>query len=119
MHTRPRTDVENIIGLADGFFVMLDNDYRIALIAQVLERGQKPVIVALVQPDRGLIEHIKHARQPRADLAGQPDALAFAARQRARIACQRQVVETHIVQETKSFADFLEDGARDLVFLRA
>ena len=81
--------------------------------------GEQPVVVALVQTDRGLIEHIKHARQPRANLAGQPNALAFATRQRTRIACQRQVVETHIVQETKPFADFLEDGARDLVFLRA
>jgi hypothetical protein len=54
---------------------MLDHQHGIALIAQVLQRGQQPVIVALVQPDRGFVQHIEHAGQPRADLAGQPDAL--------------------------------------------
>ena len=42
---------------------------------------EQPVVVALVQPDRRLVEHIEHAGQPRADLRGEPDALALAARQ--------------------------------------
>ena len=85
MHARPRTNIKHIIGLADGLFVMLNHDHRIALIAQVLQRRQQPVIVALVQTDRRLVEHIEHPRQARADLAGQPDALAFTARQRAEL----------------------------------
>ena len=51
MHTGPRPDVENIIRFADRFFVMLDHDHRIALIAKVFQRRQQAVIVALMQPD--------------------------------------------------------------------
>jgi hypothetical protein len=86
MHARAGADVEDVIRLADRVLVMFHDQHRVALIAQVLERGQQPVIVALVQADGGFVQHIKHPRQPRSDLAGQPDALRFPARQRARVA---------------------------------
>ncbi len=62
---------------------MLDHDHRVAEIAQAFECFQQPVVVALVQADGGLVQHVEHARQARADLAGEADALAFPARQRA------------------------------------
>ena len=37
-------------------------------VAQVLQRGDQAVVVALVQADAGLVQHIHHARQARADL---------------------------------------------------
>ena len=67
-----------------------DDDDRVAKIAQALERLQKLRIVPLVQTDRRFVEH-KHARQSGADLGGEPDALAFAARKCAGGARQRQV----------------------------
>ncbi len=117
MHPCPRPDVEHVIGLADRLLVMLDDDDGVALVAQVLERLQQPVVVALVQADRRLVEHVEHAGQARADLGGEPDALALAARQRAGRAAERQVVQPDIHKETKAFADFLEDRAGDLVLL--
>jgi hypothetical protein len=65
-----------------------------------------------VQADGGLVEHVEHAGQAGADLRGEPDALAFAARQRAGIARQREVVEADIVEELQPLADFLEDARR-------
>ena len=35
----------------------------------------QPVVVALVQADAGFVEHVHDARQARADLGGEPDAL--------------------------------------------
>jgi hypothetical protein len=96
---------------------MLDDDDGVAEIAQMLQRFEQPVIVALVQADGRLVEHVEHAGQARADLRGEPDALAFAARQRAGIARQRQVVEADIVEEAQPLADFLEDAVGDLVLL--
>ena len=61
-------DVEHVVGGADGVLVVLHHDHGIAEIAQPLERFQQPRIVALVQPDRRLVEHVEHAREPRADL---------------------------------------------------
>lgn len=119
MRPRAGADVENVIGLPHGLLVMLDHDHRIALVAQVLQSRQQPVIIALVQPDGRLVEHIEHPGQPRSDLARQPDALALASRQGPGIAAEREVFETHIVEKAEPFADLLEDSAGDLVLLHA
>ena len=92
--------------------------HRVAEVAQPLQRLQQPRVVALVQPDRRLVEHIEHAGQPRADLRGQPDALALAARQRARGARQGQVVEPDIVEEAQPLVDLLQDAGGDLLLAR-
>src|SRR5690606_14520313 len=75
------------------------------------------VVVALVQADRGLVEDVQHAGEARADLRGEADALALAARQAAGIARERQVAEADIAQKAKAVIDLLEDAPRDLVVL--
>ena len=76
MDARAGAEIDHVIGGADRVLVMLDHDHRIAEIAQALQRFEQPVVVALVEADAGLVEHVEHARQPAADLAGEADALA-------------------------------------------
>ena len=102
MHARARADVDDIIGGPDRVLVVLDHDHRVAEVAQAPQRVEQARVVALVQADRRLVEHIEHARQPRADLRSEPDALALAARQRARRARQRQIVEPDVAQEGRA-----------------
>ena len=118
MHAGAGADIEHMIGEPDGVLVMLDHDHGVAEVAQPLQRFQQPRIVALVQADRGLVQHIEHAGQPRADLRGQPDALAFAAGQGAGGARQRQVIQADVEQERQPLADFLQHARGDLVLLR-
>ena len=99
-------DIDDIVGLADGILVMLDDDHRVAEIAQMDQRFEQPGIVALVQADRGLVQHIEHAGEARADLRGEPDALAFAARQRARGARQVEIIEPDIDEELAAARGF-------------
>ena len=84
---------------ADRFLVVFDHQHGVAEVAQVLERAQQSLVVALVQADRRLVEDVHDAGQARAHLAGEPDALRFAAGQRLGAAIQRQVVEAHVDQE--------------------
>ena len=119
MHAGAGADVDHMIGEPDGVLVVLDHDHGVAEVAQPLQRLQEPRIVALVQADRGLVQHIEHAGQPGADLRGEADALAFAARQRARGARQREVIQADIEQERQPLADLLQHPAGDLVLLRA
>ena len=114
MDAGARADIDDVVGGQDGVLVVLDDDHGVAEVAQAPQRFEQPRVVALVQADRGLVEHVEHAGQARADLAGEPDALALAARQRAGIARQRQVVEADIVEEAQPLADFLEDALADL-----
>ena len=118
MHAGAGADVDHVVGGADRVLVMLDHDHGVAEVAQALERFQEPRIVALVQADRRLVQHIEHAGQPRADLRGEPDALALAAGQRAGGAGQREVVEADIDQELQPLADFLQHAHGDFVLLR-
>ncbi len=106
-----------MVGMQDGVFVMLDHEHRIAEVAQVLQRVEQPRVVALMQADGRLVQHVKHARQPRADLRGEPDALAFAAGERAGIAAEREIIEADIVQEAQALADLLQNARGDLVLL--
>ena len=112
-------DVDHVVGGEDRVLVVLDHDHRVADVAQVLERLQQAGVVALVQADGGLVQHVEHAGQARADLRGEPDALALAARQRAGRARQREIVEPDVDQELQPLADLLQDAGGDLVLLLA
>ena len=110
---RARPEVHDEIGGADRLLVVLDDEHRVAEVAQALERVEEAAIVALVQPDRRLVQDIEHADQARSDLGGQADALPLAARQRGRGTIERQVVEADLGEKAQALADLLQHAARD------
>ena len=119
VHARAGAEIDDPVGVADRVLVVLDHDHGVAEIAQALEGFEQPVVVALVQADARLVEHVEHARQPAADLAGEADALALAAAQGAAGAVEVEVIEPDIVEEAQPLVDLLEDRLGDLALLRA
>ena len=77
-------EIDHVIGALDGLRIVFHHQHRVSQVAQVLQRVQQPVIVARMQSDGGLIQHVQHAAKFRADLRRQPDALRLAAGQRGR-----------------------------------
>ena len=114
VHAGAGADVDDVVGEADRVLVVLDDDHRVAEVAQARERAEQTFVVALVQADGRLVEHVHHADQARADLRGQADALRFAAGQRIGLAFQREVVEADVDEEAQAVADLLDDLDRDL-----
>ncbi len=110
---RERADVDDVVGLEDRGLVVLDHDERVAEVAQAHERVDQALVVALVQPDRRLVEDVEHADESGADLRGEPDALRLAAREGARRPRQRQVVEPHVDEEPQPLADLLQQPLGD------
>src|SRR5450631_758564 len=108
-----RTDVDDVVGGADGVLVVLHHDERVADVAQPLEGADELVVVALVEPDRWLVEDVEHAHEAAADLRGQADALRLAAAERGRAAIEGEVVEADVMQEAEPLADLLEDLPSD------
>ena len=108
VHARARTDVHQIIRFADRVFVVLDDDDRIAEIAQILERLDELRVVALVQADRRLVQYIERAHQARADLRREPDALGLAAGERPRFAVERQIFQADVHHEFQSAFNLAE-----------
>ena len=101
MNAGARADVHDIIRGAHRFLVVLDDDQRVAEIAQTLQRIEQLCVVALVQTDARFVENIQHADQPAADLRRKADALALAARKRRRAARKRQVAEADVDQKSE------------------
>ena len=107
-----------MVGGADRVLVMLDHDDGVTQIAQALQRFEQAIVVALVQPDARFVEDVEHAAEPAADLAGEADALALPAAERAGRAIEVEVIEPDIVEEAQPLADLLQDGGGDLRLLR-
>ena len=80
MHARTRTEVDDMVGSEYCFFVVLDDDDRVADVSQMRKRAEQSLVVALVQADRGLIEDVHDADKAGANLASQSNALRFATR---------------------------------------
>ena len=69
---RARPEVDDVVGGAQGLLVVLDDDEGVADVAQVHERVDEPLVVALVEADGGLVEDVEHADEGGADLRGEP-----------------------------------------------
>ena len=119
MDAGARPHIDDPIGGADRLLVVLDDDDRVAEVAQPLQGREQAPVVALVQPDRRLVQHVEHPGQARADLRGQPNALALAAGQRAGSARQGQIFEPDILQKAEPLVDLLQDALGDLALARS
>ena len=112
-------EVDHVVGAANGFLIVLDHQHGIAEVAQLFERLQQAIVVAMMQADGGLVEHVQHAAQLRADLRRQANALAFAAGQRRGRTVERDVAQADGVQELQALGDLVHDASGDVLFASA
>src|SRR5260370_29186150 len=61
--TRPRPQINYIVGMANRIFIVLDDQDRVAKVAQLFEGLNEARVVALVQADGRLVEHVEYAAQ--------------------------------------------------------
>src|SRR3546814_15611277 len=94
---------------------MVDDDHRVAKVAEPFQCREQPVVVALMEADAWFVENIEHPRQAAADLAGETDALAFAAAERAAGAVEVQIIEPDIVEKAEPLVDLLQNRFGDLL----
>ena len=71
-----------------------------------------------MQADGGLVEDVEHAAEARADLRGEPDALAFAAGEGGGVAVEREIAEADGVEELQALDDFFAEAFGDEGFAR-
>src|SRR5436309_2732085 len=108
-----RTEIDHVVRDANRLLVVLDDDYGVPEVAKARERRQQLAVVALMETDRRLVEHVQHAGEVRADLRREADALSFAARQRRGAAAERQVADADVVEKTKALLDLLQNPLGD------
>ena len=88
-HAGAGPEIDDVIGAPDGVLVVLDDHQRVAMLRELGQRIEQHLVVARMQADGGLVEHVTHALQVGAELRREPDALRFAARERGRRAIER------------------------------
>ena len=76
---RTRPHIDNVVGVANGIFVMLHDDNRVTQIAQAFKRGDEALVVALMQADGRLVQNVQHAHEASTNLRGQANALSLTA----------------------------------------
>ena len=78
-----------------------------------LQRADQLVVVALVEPDRGLVEDVEDADELRADLRREAEPLGLTPRQRLCGAVELEIADADIGEERESLADLLHDPVAD------
>ncbi len=79
MLPRARAHVDEVVGGAHHLLVVLDDEDGVAEILEPLQRPDQLAVVALVQPDRRLVEDVEDADELRADLGREAEPLRLAA----------------------------------------
>ncbi len=88
---RPGPHVDDAVGREHDLRIVLDDEQRIAGIAQLREHFDDAAEVARMQADARLVEHEQRIDERRAERRRQIDALHLAARQRPRLPIEREV----------------------------
>ncbi len=94
---------------ANRVFVVLHHNHGITEIAQMDKRTQQALVIALVQADRRLIEHVHNANRARTNLARQTDTLGFTARKCLCRAGKCQVIQADVNEEFQAIANLFKN----------
>ena len=70
MLARSGAKVHNVIRHLDGFQIVFHHQYGVAQVPHLLEGLQQFLVIPLVEADAGLVQHVHHTLQFRADLGG-------------------------------------------------
>ena len=79
-----RAEVDDVVGDRDRLRLVLHDEHRVALVAQLQQQVVHPLDVVGVQPDGRLVEDVGDVGERRAEVPDHLGALRLAARQRAR-----------------------------------
>ena len=107
---RARAHVDDMVRGADHFGVVLDDDERVARVAQTPKHADEPSDIAGVQADAWFVKNEQGIDQRRSQGGGQIDALHLSSRQRSRLAVQRQVGKPYLLKVAEPRYDFLDQG---------
>ena len=113
------SELHHVVGGANRVRIVLDDEHRVAGVAQAVQQPKQSVHVARVQADRRLVEHVERVDELRPERVRETDALRFAAGQRARRAMHRQIVQADVAEELHAIARFLENVRGDLPLERS
>jgi len=113
------TEIDQPVRVFHHAWVVLDDDDRVAHVAQAAHDADQSIDVQRVQTDGRLVEDIECIHQGRAERARKLDALSLAPGQGSRCALERQVAQPDVGQEFQPLGQLGKDRRGDLSLLRS
>src|SRR5207237_1892020 len=107
--------VEELVGFQHDLRIVLHHDEGIARVAQPLHHVDDAAHVARMQAYGWFVQYKQRIDQRGAERRGEVDALDLAARERARLAVEREVTEAHLPQKIQARADLAQEQLGRLV----
>src|SRR3954447_15325687 len=92
-------EVEYVVSSPDRVFVMLHDNERVSLARQLSECAEQYLVIAWMQANGRLVQHVADTLQVGAQLGCKADALGFATRQGGRGAVQLEIAQANPFQE--------------------
>ena len=105
---RARPKIHHPVRASHRVFIVFHHDDRIAHIPQSAQRVEQSAVVAVMQANRRLVQHVRHPDQAGADLTRQANALCLAPGQGRRRAIQREIIQPHVQQKSQPPDNFLQ-----------
>ena len=102
---RARAEVDDVVGDHDRLGLVLDDEHRVALVAQTKQKLVHALDVVWVQPDGRFIENVENTLKIRAQLSRKPNALGFSPRESGGGAVEIEVIEAYFTKEGKALKD--------------
>ena len=109
------SEFEQVVRLAHDGFLVLDDEHRVAAIAQPFHHADELAHVARVKADTRLVEDEEGVDERIAEARGEIDALDFAAAERARGAVEREIAEADFEQIGEPREDAVAELLRRVV----
>jgi len=113
VRARAGPEVDDIIGVPHGFFVMLNHEQRVPARLEALERVEQLLVIARMQADGRFVENVEHPAEVRAELGGQANALRFPPLKRGDTTAQVEVAEPDFLEKFQAFTNLGQDVARN------
>ena len=108
------SQVYDVVGNPDRLLVMFDHDHGVAQVTKRLQGLQKPLVVLLVEPHRGLVQNVEHTHETAPDLRGQVNTLRLTTGQRVGRTAECQVAQAHVLEKAKPLLNLFQDWRRNL-----
>ena len=107
---RTGADLDEVIRVAQHGHVVIHHHHGVAVGQKVVHDPEQPLDVRRVQPDRGLVQHVKDAGGAAAHGARESHALAFAVRKRLAGAIEGEVSKPQLLQPLYGLGRLARDG---------
>ena len=109
----PWAHFHHAIRSANGVFIMLDNHHGIASRDKFFKGIEQKDIVAGVQADGGLVQHVEDTTEAGAQLSRQPYPLNLSTAQALGGPVQGQIMKSHFRQKMAPFSHLMRNGFGD------